>query len=60
MFIKYKKIVKPEKAHDWIYNNVVGQIKQEDLDRNRYLEVNGIDMMQNTCIIYHMESILEV
>ena len=27
---------------------------------NRYKEVNGLDMMQNSCIVYHSESILEM
>ena len=55
-----KNIVEPEHAHDWIKNNVVGRITQKDLDQNRHKEVNGLDMMQNSCIVYHSESILEM
>ena len=33
---------------------------KEKLDRQRQKEVNSLDMMQTTGIVYHMESILEL
>jgi hypothetical protein len=51
--------VPPEDALEWINQNVVGEITQKELDQMRHKEVNDLDMMQNSCIIYHSESILE-
>ena len=53
------EIVTPDKAAEWIQRNIAGRITKEDLDQNRHKEVNGLDMMQNSCIAYHSESILE-
>lgn len=52
-------IVKPDEAAQWIRSNVVGDITKEMLDFARYNEVQTLDMMQNSSIIYHSESVLE-
>ena len=51
--------MKPEDAAEWIQRNVVGQITKEKLDLARFKEVQVLDMMQNSSIIYHCESVLE-
>jgi hypothetical protein len=32
LFLRKTNIVKPEEAHEWILNNVVGEITQQELD----------------------------
>ena len=39
---------------------LVGKLTKADLDDERMKETNSLDMMQNTSIIYHTESILEM
>jgi len=38
----------------------VGKIKKAELDDERMKETNSLDMMQNSSIIYHTESVLEM
>ena len=52
--------VTPEQSEMWIKNNVVGRITKKDLDSERVRETNLQDMMQNTSIINHPESIIEM
>ena len=52
-------IVPPEKAGEWLGRNVPGNICREKLDYERFLEIQSQDMMQNSSIIYHCESVLE-
>lgn len=58
--IRAKKTIKPEEANDWLKNCVVGKISKSELDLERNKETNALDMMQNSSIIYHMESLLEM
>lgn len=52
--------VDEEDAADWVTRNIVGQITKDDLDKQRCSELNAFDMTQNTSIIYHYESIIEM
>lgn len=58
--IKAEHHVIPDDAEMWIKNNVVGRITKKDLDNERVRETNLQDMMQNTSIINHPESIIEM
>lgn len=58
--IKGRKEVKPNNAQRWIKNCIVGNIRKFELDNERMKETNALDMMQNSSIIYHTESILEM
>lgn len=58
--IKGKKKVQPNLAHRWIEECIVGNIRKFELDNERMKETNALDMMQNSSIIYHTESILEM
>lgn len=49
-----------EESIMWIKNNVVGKITKSELDDERNKETNALDMMQNSGMIYHMESMLEL
>jgi len=57
---KKKEKVKPENAIAWIKSAVVGNITKRELDDERMTETNSLDMMQNSSIVYHTESILEM
>jgi hypothetical protein len=39
---------------------VVGNIRKAELDEERLLETNAMDMFCNSSIVYHTESILEM
>jgi len=52
--------VKPEDAQNWIKRCVVGNIRKAELDEERLLETNAMDMFCNSSIVYHTESILEM
>lgn len=52
--------VKKEDAHQWIKTRLWGDITQKTLDTQRTHEINNNDLMQNTGIIYHIESVLEM
>ena len=52
--------ISPEKSIDWVKKNIVGNIRKHELDDERMKETNALDMMQNSSIIYHTESILEM
>jgi len=43
----------------WVSRCLVGKITKAELDEERRKETNALDMMQNSSIIYHTESILE-
>ena len=49
-----------EHATDWIKRVLVGKIIKSDLDDEPKKETNSLDLMQNSSIIYHTESILEM
>jgi hypothetical protein len=55
-----KKKVEGEDSKQWIKENIVGNITKFELDNERMKETNALDMMQNSSIIYHTESILEM
>jgi len=55
-----KHSVLPVEAATWIEDNIIGGMTKEMLDEQRFKELNSLDMMQNTSIIYHSESILEM
>ena len=52
--------IEPSKAPSWLRKCLVGKITKAELDDERMKETNSLDMMQNTSIIYHTESILEM
>jgi hypothetical protein len=56
---KHNIQISREKAAEWIKENVVGRITKADLDNERVRENNVLDMMENTCILDHPESINE-
>jgi hypothetical protein len=58
--IKHKKKIMPFEAKTWIKKCIVGNISKTELDNERMKETNALDMMQNSSIIYHTESILEM
>ena len=49
-----------DQAYAWVDKNVLGGINKELLDQQRLQEINQLDMMQNTSIVYHTESLLEM
>ena len=53
-------MVSEEESTDWIRRCLVGNMRKGDLDDERMNETNSLDMMQNSSIIYHTESILEM
>jgi len=57
--LKSKDVPKSE-ATQWIQKCVVGKITKAELDDERVRETNALDIMQNSSIIYHMESVLEM
>ena len=58
--IKNGNKIAVEDATEWLRRSLVGNIKKGDLDDERMNETNSLDMMQNSSIIYHTESILEM
>jgi hypothetical protein len=58
--IKNRKEMREEEAANWIKRCVVGRVTKRDLDDERMKETNSLDLMQNSSIIYHTESILEM
>ena len=58
--VSEKKLIHEDLAVKWIENNIVGDITKEKLDDQRHQEITNCDMMQNTSIIYHMESVIEM
>jgi len=52
--------VDPAESIDWVKKCVVGRITKVDLDNERVEETNSLDIMQNSSIIYHMESVVEM
>lgn len=59
-FLNEKNFVEPSESKEWIKNSIVGNITKEMLDNQRIKEQNGNDLMQNTSVIYHIESVLEM
>mmetsp|Transcript_39558 Transcript_39558/g.60445 ORF Transcript_39558/g.60445 Transcript_39558/m.60445 type:complete len:423 (-) Transcript_39558:1026-2294(-) len=55
-----KKHVEEQHSKEWVKQCVVGKISKAELDDERMKETNSLDMMQNSSIIYHTESILEM
>ena len=55
-----QNILKPAEATEWIETFVLGNITKKDLDNQRIAELNSTDLMENSKIIYHVESILEM
>lgn len=47
-------------ATAWIQRNLVGNITKQLLDDQRMIEINELDMMQNSSIIYNTEVVLEM
>jgi hypothetical protein len=58
--IKKGEVVSEKMATGWIKRCIVGSISKLDLDNERMKETNSLDMMQNSSIVYHTESILEM
>lgn len=61
MIVETKEgFIPKERALEWIEDTIVGGINKDLLDQQRLKEINQLDLMQNTSIIYHTESILEM
>ena len=62
----FKKLVKDgmevdvDKSIEFVNRCVVGRITKAECDDERVEETNSLDIMQNSSIIYHMESVLEM
>jgi len=54
------KLVDIADAAGWINRNLIGDITVDDLNSQRRIEINSLDLMQNSSIIYHSESIIEM
>lgn len=52
--------VREKEVKKWFLNCIEGKITKEKLDDMRQKEINENDMMQNTSIIYHPESVSEM
>ena len=52
--------VTERQALEWCEETLDGGIRREDLDLQRQRETNVLDMMQNSSIIYHPESLFEM
>jgi hypothetical protein len=55
-----QEVIPTEKAEKWIFDNTLGRITKQKLDLCRQKEVNRIDLMMSTLIIYHVESLIEM
>ena len=60
MVLEQKKIVPPDDAVRWIEQNLHGGITKDKLDAQRFKEVNQLDMMMTTSLIYNSQSIIEM
>ena len=58
--IEQKRPITADASQDWIRLNVVGRVTKSDLDDERARETDALDMMQNSSIVYHTESITEM
>lgn len=58
--LRNREIIKQDDAKQWIKRCVVGNIRKSELDEERLLETNSMDMFCNSSIVYHTESILEM
>ncbi len=58
--ISHEQPLQNSESIDWIKRCIVGHIKKAELDEARKNETNALDMMQNSSIIYHPESLLEM
>ena len=58
-FLKRSDLVEKNEGTDWLFRNLVGKITKVDLDVRRSNSLNSLDMMQNSNIFYHPESINE-
>jgi vacuolar-type H+-ATPase subunit C/Vma6 len=54
------KYVLEKEVVNWFFNVPYGQITREKLERQRQREANNSDMMMNTSILYHPESLSEM
>jgi hypothetical protein len=60
VILKDDQYVQKEYAETWLYNNLVCNPDKRALDDMRSQEVDTQDLMQNTSILYHSESIIEM
>ena len=49
-----------DQAKDWLNTRIVGNISKYKLDMARNEEINDADLLMNTSIVYHTESLLEM
>ena len=59
-YLKEYPYIKQENATEWLNTRLIGKITKFKLDQQRVLEINNSDFLQNTNIIYHTESLLEM
>ena len=57
--IKAGEIIFQDDSQKWLQEVVVGNIQKLELDTERMVETNSLDLMQNTNVIYHPESVIE-
>ena len=54
-----KVFVEERNAIQWIEETVVGPMTKELLEKERFREIDVLDMMQNSGIIYNPQAIIE-
>ena len=64
IYVKKRKglsseLIEPKHVHQFIQTCVVGKITKRELDDERVREINQLDMMMNSRLIDHPESIVE-
>ena len=59
-FGEMKSFIEERHAIKWIEDTIVGPITKDMLENERFKELDSLDMMQNTGIIYNPQSIIEM
>ena len=59
-YLKDLPYVTKDEALSWLKTRIVGSITKFKLDRQRNDEINDSDILMNTSIVYHTESLLEM
>lgn len=57
---KTRQFVSEDDSIHWLSRCIVGNITKMDLDKQRQIESNSLDLMQNTNFVYHPESLSEM
>ena len=59
-YLNDKPYITKEESSDWLNNKIAGNITKYKLDMQRNDEINDCDLLMNTSIVYHTESIIEM